>query len=113
MRGAHSMPTWLITGCSSGLGRHLANAMLERGWNAVVTARTPAKVRDIVVRYPDTALALALDVTDRMQVTEAVQKAETRFGAVDVLVNNAGHGYRAAVEEGNEAEVAGLFAANF
>jgi len=66
-----------------------------------------------VVRYPDTALALALDVTDRMQVTEAVEKAETRFGAVDVLVNNAGHGYRAAVEEGNEAEVAELFAANF
>ncbi len=107
------MTTWLITGCSSGLGRHLAEAVLKRGWNAVVTARDPAKVEDIVARYPDKALALALDVTDRKQVHEAVRLAEARFGAVDVLVNNAGHGYRAAVEEGDEAETAELFAANF
>jgi NADP-dependent 3-hydroxy acid dehydrogenase YdfG len=107
------MPTWLITGCSSGLGRHLAEAVLERGWNAVVTARDPAKVRDIADRYPTTALAVALDVTDRKQVTEAVRQAEARFGAVDVLVNNAGHGYRAAVEEADEADVDELFGANF
>ena len=107
------MPTWLITGCSSGLGRHLAEAVLKRGWDAVVTARNPAKVQDIVARYPDTALALALDVTDRTQVAEAVRQAEAKFGAVDVLVNNAGHGYRAAVEEADEAEVDQLFAANF
>lgn len=108
-----SMSTWLITGCSSGLGRHLAEAVLERGWNAVVTARDPAKVQDIVDRYPDAALAVALDVTDRTQVAEAVRQAEARFGAVDVLVNNAGHGYRAAVEEADEADVDELFAANF
>ena len=107
------MPTWLITGCSSGLGRHLAEAVLKRGWDAVVTARNPAKVQDIVARYPDTALALALDVTDRTQVAEAVRQAEAKFGAMDVLVNNAGHGYRAAVEEADEAEVDQLFAANF
>jgi NAD(P)-dependent dehydrogenase (short-subunit alcohol dehydrogenase family) len=107
------MPTWLITGCSSGLGRHLAEAVLERGWNAVVTARDPAKVQDIVDRYPDAALAVALDVTDRTQVAGAVRQAEARFRAVDVLVNNAGHGYRAAVEEADEADVAELFAANF
>ncbi|MGD0635862.1 MAG: oxidoreductase [Beijerinckiaceae bacterium] len=107
------MPTRLITGCSSGLGRHLAEAVLKRGWNAVVTARNPAKVQDIVAGYPDTALALALDVTDHAQVAEAVRQAEAKFGAVDVLVNNAGHGYRSAVEEADGAEVDELFAANF
>jgi NAD(P)-dependent dehydrogenase (short-subunit alcohol dehydrogenase family) len=107
------MPTWLITGCSTGLGRHLAQAVLARGYNAVVTARDAAKVQDLVDAYPDTALALALDVTEDTQVTNAVQRAEERFGGVDVLVNNAGYGYRAAVEEGEEPEVAKLFATNF
>ena len=107
------MPTWLITGCSTGLGRHLAQAVLARGYNAVVTARDAAKVQDLVDAYPDTALALALDVTEDTQVTNTVQRAEERFGGVDVLVNNAGYGYRAAVEEGEEPEVAKLFATNF
>ena len=107
------MPTWLITGCSTGLGRHLAEAVLARGYNAIVTARDSVKVQDLVDEYPDTALALALDVTDGTQVTNVVRQAEERFGSVDVLVNNAGYGYRAAVEEGEEPEVAKLFATNF
>jgi NAD(P)-dependent dehydrogenase (short-subunit alcohol dehydrogenase family) len=107
------MPTWLITGCSTGLGRHLAQAVLARGYNAIVTARDAGKVQDLVDVYPDNALALALDVTEDTQVTHAVRQAEERFGGVDVLVNNAGYGYRAAVEEGEEAEVAKLFATNF
>jgi NAD(P)-dependent dehydrogenase (short-subunit alcohol dehydrogenase family) len=107
------MPTWLITGCSTGLGRYLAAAVLDRGWNAVVTARDPAKVQSLVAGYPDTALALALDVTDRTQIAETVRRAEAKFGGVDVLVNNAGHGYRSAVEEADEAEVDELFATNF
>jgi NAD(P)-dependent dehydrogenase (short-subunit alcohol dehydrogenase family) len=107
------MPTWLITGCSTGLGRHLAEAVLARGYNAIVTARDSVTVQDLVDEYPDTALALALDVTDDTQVTYAVRQAEERFGSVDVLVNNAGYGYRAAVEEGEEPEVAKLFATNF
>lgn len=107
------MPTWLITGCSTGLGRHLAEAVLARGYNAIVTARDATKVQDLVDANPDTALALALDVTEDTQVTKAVQQAEERFGGVDVLVNNAGYGYRAAVEEGEEPEVATLFATNF
>ena len=109
----HDMPTWLITGCSSGLGRALAEAVLARGWNAVVTARDQAKVGDLVAAHPGTALAAALDVRDAKQVKAAVALAEARFGAVDVLVNNAGHGYRAAVEEADEAEVDELFASNF
>jgi len=107
------MSTWLITGCSTGLGRYLAQAVLERGDHAVVTARDAAKVQDLADAHPDTALALSLDVTDNAQVTAAVRQAEDRFGVVDVLVNNAGYGYRSAVEEGDEAQVAELFATNF
>jgi len=107
------MPTWLITGCSTGLGSHLAEAVLGRGYNAIVTARDAAKVQDLVDAHPDTALALALDVTEDVQVANAVQQAEERFGSVDVLVNNAGYGYRAAVEEGEEPEVTKLFDTNF
>jgi NAD(P)-dependent dehydrogenase (short-subunit alcohol dehydrogenase family) len=107
------MPTWLITGCSTGLGRHIAQEVLARGYNAIVTARDAATVQDLVDTHPDTAFALALDVTDDTQVTNAVQQAEERFGGVDVLVNNAGYGYRAAVEEGEGLDVAKLFATNF
>ncbi|MEB1611104.1 NAD(P)-dependent dehydrogenase (short-subunit alcohol dehydrogenase family) [Xanthomonas campestris] len=107
------MKTWLITGCSSGLGRHLAQAVLKAGFNAVVTARNPATVQDIVAAYPQTALAAALDVADQDAVERTVKRAEERFGSIDVLVNNAGHGYRAAVEEGEDDQVAGLFASNF
>ncbi len=107
------MTTWLITGCSTGLGRALAEAVLERGDNAVVTARRPDRLADLVRAHPDTALSLALDVTDPGQVSSAVARATERFGGVDVLVNNAGYGYRAAVEEGDDADVARLFATNF
>lgn len=103
------MTTWLITGCSTGLGRAFAQEVLARGHNAVVTARDAAKVADIVEAYPDTAVALPLDVTDDEQVTAAVAAAEERFGGVDVLVNNAGYGYRAAVEEGEDEAVQQLF----
>jgi NAD(P)-dependent dehydrogenase (short-subunit alcohol dehydrogenase family) len=106
------LSTWLITGCSTGLGRALAEAVLDRGDNAVVTARDAAGVQDLADAHPDTALALALDVTDHRRVVEVVEQAQQRFGAVDVLVNNAGYGYRAAVEEGDEADVEQLFATN-
>lgn len=107
------MSTWLITGCSTGLGRDLAQAVLAHGHQAVVTARDVATVQDLVDAHPETALAAALDVTEAAQVAAAVRAAERRFGAVDVLVNNAGYGYRAAVEEGEEAAVRQLFATNF
>lgn len=103
------MTTWLITGCSTGLGRAFAEAVLARGENVVVSARDVAKVQDIADKYPDSALAVSLDVTDDDQVVGAVRAAEDRFGAVDVLVNNAGYGYRAAVEEGEDDAVQQLF----
>jgi NAD(P)-dependent dehydrogenase (short-subunit alcohol dehydrogenase family) len=107
------MPTWMITGCSTGLGRELARSVLARGWNAVITARDPAAVADIVAANADTGLAVRLDVTDNAQIAEAVRQAEARFGAVDVLVNNAGYGYRGAIEEASEAEIRTLFDTNF
>ncbi|TSD94105.1 SDR family NAD(P)-dependent oxidoreductase [Skermania sp. ID1734] len=106
------MPTWLITGCSTGLGRALAQSALGRGHNAVVTARDASRLADIVENYPDTALACSLDVTEPAQIAAVLQQAERRFGSIDVLVNNAGYGYRAAVEEGEDADVQKLFATN-
>jgi NAD(P)-dependent dehydrogenase (short-subunit alcohol dehydrogenase family) len=103
------MATWLITGCSTGLGRAFAEAALDRGDEVVVTARDVSTVQDLADAHPDTALALALDVTDDAQVTAAVHAAEERFGGIDVLVNNAGYGYRAAVEEGEDEAVRQLF----
>ncbi|MGW3288882.1 oxidoreductase [Streptomyces sp. NPDC001002] len=105
-------PVWFITGCSSGLGRALARAVLERGWRAVVTARNPAKAADLIAGHEERALVLALDVTDPEQTAHAVAEAEAAFGRIDVLVNNAGYGYLAAVEEGEDDEVRALFDTN-
>jgi NAD(P)-dependent dehydrogenase (short-subunit alcohol dehydrogenase family) len=107
------MPTWLITGCSTGLGRALAEAVTAAGHNAVVTARDPAKVADLAGAAPERVLAVALDVTNPAQVTAAVRQADERFGGVDVLVNNAGYGYRGAIEEGDDADVRELFETHF
>jgi NAD(P)-dependent dehydrogenase (short-subunit alcohol dehydrogenase family) len=107
------MSTWLITGCSTGLGRALAEKVIAAGHDVVVTARDVTKVADLVDVAPDRVLAVALDVTVPQQVTAAVQQAEERFGGVDVLVNNAGYGYRAAVEEGDDADVRALFETHF
>jgi NAD(P)-dependent dehydrogenase (short-subunit alcohol dehydrogenase family) len=107
------MSTWLITGCSSGLGRALAEAVIGAGHNAVVTARNVTSVADLSDASPERVLAVALDVNKPEQVASAVQQAEQRFGGVDVLVNNAGYGYRSAVEEGDDADIRTLFETHF
>ena len=107
------MSTWLITGCSTGLGRALAEAVIAAGHNAVVTARDTARVADLAEGNSDRVLALPLDVTDSAQVTRAVSEAEDKFGDIDVLVNNAGYGYRAAVEEGDDSDIRQLFETQF
>jgi NAD(P)-dependent dehydrogenase (short-subunit alcohol dehydrogenase family) len=107
------LSTWLITGCSTGLGRALAEAVIGAGHNAVVTARDAAKVADLAAVAPERVLAAALDVTKPPQVASAVRQAQERFGHVDVLVNNAGYGYRGAVEEGEDSEVRTLFETHF
>lgn len=107
------MSTWLITGCSTGLGRALAEAVIATGHNAVVTARDAARVADLAEGNPDRVLALPLDITDTAQITETVGQAEKTFAGIDVLVNNAGYGYRAAVEEGDESDIRKLFETQF
>ena len=106
-------PVWLITGCSTGFGKELAKNVLARGWRAVVTARKLEQIQDLVAEFGELALALALDVTKPEQVAEAVKQAEARFGRIDVLMNNAGYGYLAAIEEGEDEPVREMFEANF
>ncbi len=104
---------WLITGCSTGIGREIAQAVLGSGQRVAVTARNPASVEDLAADHPERALALALDVTDPAQIAAAVDATERAFGAIDVLVNNAGYGYMAALEEGEDDAVRKLFDTNY
>ena len=101
---------WLITGCSTGFGRQLAKHVLERGYRTVVTARNPKEIVDLAAAGD--ALVLKLDVTKQDQVDAAIKAAEDRFGRVDVLVNNAGIGYFAAVEESEEEQIRKMFEIN-
>jgi NAD(P)-dependent dehydrogenase (short-subunit alcohol dehydrogenase family) len=103
---------WLITGCSTGFGRHLATAVLKKGYRAIVTARNVADVSDIVTDYPDTAITCELDVTKASDIASVVKAAIDKFGQVDVLVNNAGIGYFGAIEESEEEEVRRMFDIN-
>jgi NAD(P)-dependent dehydrogenase (short-subunit alcohol dehydrogenase family) len=104
---------WLITGCSTGFGRELAKEVLAVGYNAVVTARNPADIMDIIAGYPETAMAVKLDVTVAAEIKAAVSSTLQKFGRIDVLVNNAGIGYFAAVEESEEEQVRRMFEINF
>ncbi len=105
-------PVWLITGCSTGFGRELSKILLAAGRRVVVTARDATKVADLVADHPETGLAVALNVDDPAQIEAAVATAKAHFGRIDVLVNNAGYGYLAAVEEGEDAEVRAMFETN-
>ncbi len=104
---------WFITGCSTGFGRELAKQVLEMGHKAAVTARKTEDIKDIVAAYPQTSIALQLDVTNAAEITAAVAKAIDSFGRIDVLVNNAGIGYFGAIEESEEDEVRRMFEINF
>ncbi len=103
-------PVWFITGCSTGFGRQIAKHVLELGYRVVVTSRDPEDVQDLA-ELGD-VLILKLDVTERSQAEAAVKAAEDHFGGIDVLVNNAGIGYFAAVEESDEKEVRKMFDVN-
>ena len=112
-RAGDSPAAWLITGCSSGIGREIALAALAKGHKVAVTARKPSAVEEIAASYPDQVIAPALDVTDRDRVAQVVRETESAFGRIDVLVNNAGYGYMAAVEEGEDDEVRRMFDTNY
>jgi len=103
-------PVWFITGCSTGFGRELAKHLLERGYRVVVTARNPDEVNSLAASRE--ALVLKLDVTDQGQIDAAIKAAEDKFDRIDVLVNNAGIGYFAAIEESEEDQVRRMFEIN-
>jgi short-subunit dehydrogenase len=91
--------TWLLTGCSTGFGRAMAEALLKRGERVVVTARKHEALAALIEPHADRALALGLDITRGNEIDIAVNAALERFGTIDVLVNNAGCGTVGAVEE--------------
>ena len=103
---------WLITGCSTGFGRELAKQVLAKGYQVAVASRNTNDVQDIIAAYPNTAIAVKLDVTIAQEIEDAVQTTIQKFGQIDVLVNNAGIGYFAAVEESEEEEVRKMFEIN-
>jgi NAD(P)-dependent dehydrogenase (short-subunit alcohol dehydrogenase family) len=104
---------WFITGCSTGFGRAIATAALEAGYLVAVAARKTADIQDLVSAYPETAIAVKLDVTSYEEIRAAVAQVKNAFGRIDVLVNNAGIGYFGAVEESEEAEIRRMFEVNF
>jgi NAD(P)-dependent dehydrogenase (short-subunit alcohol dehydrogenase family) len=90
---------FLVTGSSRGLGRAIAQAVLDAGDRLVATARRPASLDDLVAAHPDQVLPVALDVADAEQARAAVAAGVERFGRIDVVVNNAGYANIAAIED--------------
>ena len=95
---------WFITGSSRGLGRALAEAVLAAGHKLVATARNPIHLADLVERYGNQVRAIALDVTDAAAARTAIQTALDEFGALDVIVNNAGYANSSAIEETSDED---------
>lgn len=105
--------TWFITGTSTGLGREWAEAALERGDRVAATARDTSGLEPLSSKYGDAVLPIALDVTDRTAVFDAVARAAEHFGRLDVVVNNAGYGHIGLVEEVTEPELRAQLETNF
>lgn len=105
--------TWLITGASRGLGRRLAEAVLESGDQVVATARRPEQLDDLVAWYGQRVRAAALDVTDPAAARAAVAGAVEAFGRLDLVVNNAGYAGSRPFEETTEADFRAQFEADF
>ncbi|HET9919223.1 MAG TPA: SDR family oxidoreductase [Ktedonobacteraceae bacterium] len=104
--------TWLITGVSSGFGRHLTEQLLERGDRVIGTVRDTGKVADVRERYPETFLAELLDVTDAAAIRELVNRSWASLGRIDVIISNAGYGLFGAAEELTDEQVEHIIATN-
>jgi NAD(P)-dependent dehydrogenase (short-subunit alcohol dehydrogenase family) len=104
---------WLITGSSRGLGFELAKAVLDAGHRVVATARRPEQLQPLVAQYGDRVSTVALDVTDSAAAQAAVKHAVDTFGRLDVVVNNAGYGNVAAIEDVDESDFRAQFETNF
>ncbi|MBW4840776.1 MAG: SDR family NAD(P)-dependent oxidoreductase [Paenibacillaceae bacterium] len=104
---------WLITGSSRGFGRSLAEAVLATGDRLIATARKPEQLAALTECYGDQVRTVALDVTDQEQVKAAIEAAIQSFGRLDVLVNNAGYGNLASIEETSPEDFRSQFETNF
>lgn len=104
---------WLITGCSTGFGRALAEAVLKKGDRLIATARNAEKLQDLAQSYPQQVHTLSLDVTNPDNIRSAIAEAKDAFGRIDVLVNNAGYGTMGAIEEASEEDIKRQFDTNF
>lgn len=102
--------TWFVTGASRGLGLELVQQLLERGDNVAATTRSTDRLTSALAGT-DTSrlLPLAVDLADQSQVSRAVAETAERFGTLDVVVNNAGYGYLAAVEEVSDVDARTMF----
>ena len=107
-----SQRTWLITGVSSGFGRHLTEQLLQRGDKVIVTVRDTSKVRDLVERYPDAFHVEVLELTDTAAIRKMVEHSFARFGRIDVIISNAGFGLFGAAEELTDSQVEQIVATN-
>jgi NAD(P)-dependent dehydrogenase (short-subunit alcohol dehydrogenase family) len=104
---------WFITGSSRGFGRALVSTALDAGDSVVATARCPEQLADLVERYGERVLPVALDVTSGAAAQAAIEAAVSRFGRIDVLVNNAGYANIAPVETAPEEDFRRQFETNF
>ncbi len=104
---------WFITGISSGLGKAIAQTVMEQGDFVIGTFRNQNQVDTFNSQHQDKALALVLDITNSEQIDSTFQLIKQKFGRIDVLVNNAGFGFAGAIEETSTEEVRNVFEANF
>lgn len=104
---------WFITGISSGLGKSLADALIENGDFVIGTFRKANQVEEFNAQNTGKAFAYQLDITDSQAIKSVVENISATYGKIDVLVNNAGYGFAGAVEEASEEEVRAVFEANF
>jgi NAD(P)-dependent dehydrogenase (short-subunit alcohol dehydrogenase family) len=106
------MATWFITGASRGFGLLVVKEALSRGDNVVASARSAQRIIDTISDGSERLLAVSVDVTERKSIDSAVAAAVDRFGRIDVLMNNAGHGMVGAVEESTERNYRAMFDVN-
>lgn len=107
------MSTILITGASTGFGRSLATEALDRGHLVALAVRNPESVADLVAAHPGKAHAIRFDLTKPADAERAVRETIEQFGSLDVLINNAGYGLLAALEETTDEQLARNLETNF
>ena len=104
---------WIVTGSSSGLGKSFVKALADQGDIVVAAARKKTALSELEAQYPGQIMTMELDVTNDEQIRSVVREVIHAQGRIDGLINNAGYGYRAAVEEGVRQDVDLLFQTNF